>query len=246
MYDKVADPLPTVHDSQKFLAYLNEHEWETPSVIWTLHLARYQVCDCCRGPYASTIGERLRGFLGQKIAGAIERVSIAGVIAGRTTLMTGEQLPLIYPEIRGMHSWNTSALVGAVVGKEPSAGTKNLKEEFASTTAGLRRFLQKVYHELRNLGQSSRDRAINYAATKAFEVGNVFDNETKAERQLHSIDAEPSLACRLGSDCWDVILSFFLSRTKQPAGQASVPLHGGRQRCRSCDSSTQSEWTSAD
>ena len=116
-----------------------------------------------------------------------------------------------------MHSWNTSASCSVQwSAKNRRPAGKNLKEEFASATAGLRRFLQKVYHELRNLGQSSRDRAINYAATKAFEVGNVFDNETKAERQLHSIDAEPSLACRLGSDCWDVILSFFSPEQNNP------------------------------
>ena len=49
---------------QKFLAYLNEHEWETPSVIWTLNFGAVPVyAIAVAGPYASTIGERLRGFL---------------------------------------------------------------------------------------------------------------------------------------------------------------------------------------
>ena len=42
---------------------------------------------------------------------------------------------------------------------------KDLKQ-FRTKTMGLRKFLDRVYYELRNLGQTSSERAINYSATE--------------------------------------------------------------------------------
>ena len=40
----------------------------------------------------------------------------------------------------------------------------------------VRDFLQKVYHELRNLGLTAEERALNYAATNALQVGRIFES----------------------------------------------------------------------
>lgn len=206
------------HDSDELIAYLKANPWETSSIIWTVSFGAVPVyAISVGGPYALKVGEILREFLEDQIKGEIERVSIPGVLRGRISLMTGEQLPVIHPEIRGMCSWSTAALVAAVAGEQPSNRAANdVKQQHKDKTEGIQRFLHKVYHELRNLGQSSRDRSINYSATNAFEIAKVFESAAKEQLELLAIDAEPSLVCRLGSDCWDVMLRFFSPTRDNP------------------------------
>jgi hypothetical protein len=83
----------------------------------------------------------------------------------------------------------------------------------------IRAFLDKVYFQFRNLGQSPADRALNYAATNAFMVADTlregFTSGTYVPGQnvgLYSLDTitvSKSPYCRQGSDCWDVELTFF-------------------------------------
>ena len=54
-----------------------------------------------------------------------------------------------------------------------------------------------------------QDRALNYAATNAFEIEQVYESAMKEEMDLDSLNVVPSPICRLGSDCWDVELFFF-------------------------------------
>ena len=74
---------------------------------------------------------------------------------------------------------------------------------------GITNFLQRVYSEVRNLGLEPRDRALNFAATNAFQIERVFTQVAAAGLQLDQIDVERSPICRLDSDCWDVVLYFF-------------------------------------
>jgi hypothetical protein len=73
----------------------------------------------------------------------------------------------------------------------------------------LSNFLNRVYYELRNRGIESHERAINYAATNAYQMKEVFDDAYKENLFLNKISAESSPVCRPDSDCWDVILEFF-------------------------------------
>ena len=70
-------------------------------------------------------------------------------------------------------------------------------------------FLNRVYHDLRNLGQTSRDRALNFAATNIFQSASVFAEAIASFRQLDTIEVKKSPYCRINSDCWDVLLIFF-------------------------------------
>ncbi len=70
-------------------------------------------------------------------------------------------------------------------------------------------FLQRVYYDLRNLGQTSRDRALNFAATNTFQAASTFAQAIATGRELDTIEVEKSPYCRLNSDCWDVKLKFF-------------------------------------
>jgi len=78
-----------------------------------------------------------------------------------------------------------------------------------SRAEGVLNFLDRVYYELRNLGVTSQERAINYAATNAYQVGAVFERAANERLELDTIDVERSPICRPGSDCWDVKLVFF-------------------------------------
>jgi hypothetical protein len=73
----------------------------------------------------------------------------------------------------------------------------------------VRNFLERVYHELRNLGVDPCHRAINYSATNALNVANIFESALKDNMQLDTIACERSPICRPDSDCWDVKLIFF-------------------------------------
>ena len=151
--------------------------------------------------------ERLRGFLAEQIKNEIERVSIPGRIVGRTTLLNGQVVPTIEPELRGMYSWTTAALTKSVIAKP--ASTSKGAGATGTTQEHVRNFFDRVYFELRNLGVTSRDRAVNYAATNAFQIGTVFSSAILENLELDAIEVERSPVCRVDSDCWDVKLLFF-------------------------------------
>ena len=106
------------HDPDRLLVHLERNPWDAASVIWTLNLDGTPIYAIRpQGPFAGEAFLRLRQFLkGQLPPEGIERISIPGVIAGKVRLLNGQVLPVIAPEISGMYSWTTRALVQAVVG----------------------------------------------------------------------------------------------------------------------------------
>jgi hypothetical protein len=97
----------------------------------------------------------------------IERVSIPGRLAGRTTrLFSGQVVP--------------------VAEADDSTGD--------DLTSSLREFLTRVYYDLRNLGATSADRALNFAATNAFQAAHTFASAVAADLALDTIDVEKSPA----------------------------------------------------
>ena len=73
----------------------------------------------------------------------------------------------------------------------------------------MRNFLERIYFELRNNGQTPQERALNFSGTNAFQLEAVFRREAAKRAQLDEITVEPSPICRPDSDCWDVLLIFF-------------------------------------
>jgi cyanobactin maturation PatA/PatG family protease len=78
-----------------------------------------------------------------------------------------------------------------------------------TTRRCLSSFLNRVYYNMRNLGQIPRDRALNFAATNAFQAVQTFSEAVAMGMELDSIEVEKSPFCRYGSECWDVKLKFF-------------------------------------
>ena len=189
-------------DPNQLLAYLEKNPWDAAAILWTLNLDATPIYAIqSQGAFAIDTYQRLREFLSEQAKGEVERVSISGYIAGNARLLTGQIVPIIWPVLRGMYSWNTTALIAAV------GGTAAPEE-----TQGVANFLLRVYEELRNLGVTPQDRAINYAATNAFQVREVFKDAIKEEMDLDTIEVERSPICRVDSDCWDVKLTFFNPR----------------------------------
>ena len=198
-------------DPRRMLAHLDEHPWDAAAIEWTLSLDGTPIYAIRpQGPFAADAYKELRRFLGEQLDEGVERVSIPGVVAGTATLLLGQVVPVVVPELRGMYSWTTAALADAVVGPAPEAeAPQHERDAHAQRKAGVRNFLDRVYHGLRNLGLMPQDRAINFAATNAFAFEKVYESALRERMELESINVVRSPICRPGSDCWDVEVYFF-------------------------------------
>jgi cyanobactin maturation PatA/PatG family protease len=139
----------------------------------------------------------------------IQRVSIPGLLTGRTVrLFSGQVVPVIEPvNTRGMYGWKTQALVDMALSASGNAAAGSEQDVRIRDT--LEGFLNRVYYDLRNLGRTSRDRALNFAVTNAFQAASAFGKTLVAGMQLDEISVDKSPFCRMDSDCWDVKLKFF-------------------------------------
>ena len=129
-----------------------------------------------------------------------QRVSIPGMISGSTRLLNGMTVPVLYPDLRGMYKWRSHELIAsarAAVGAEVAADDHILN------------FLNRVYYELRNFGVAPQERALNFAATNAFQTQVAFAESAGRKLELDTINVVKSPICRPDSDCWDVELQMF-------------------------------------
>jgi cyanobactin maturation PatA/PatG family protease len=201
------------YDARQMVAYLRQHPSEAKALIWTVNLeltAIYAVRP--EGSFAEQIYGTLVDLLaGQIVAetdpGYIERVSVPGYLTGGSVkLFSGQQVPEVGVEnLRGIYGWPVSTLIEAV--------TENMGAEAdqEALREALRGFLDRVYYDLRNLGVTSADRALNFAATNAFQAATAFRSALlkKPPYVLDNITVERSPFCRIDSDCWDVVIKFF-------------------------------------
>jgi cyanobactin maturation PatA/PatG family protease len=196
---------PTV-STFDLLNYFGVQPWVAASIIWTLNLDAMPIYAIrAKGPYAAETYAILLNFLKEQLDPdqRAERNAIPGIIAGSVRLSSGQLLPVINPEARGMANWKTSVLVEAV------AGSPEDTDEYRAKTAGITNFLNRVYYEVRNLGVDPRDRALNFAATNAYNLQQVFQASASRGLQLDQIEVVASPICRTDSDCWDIVLYFF-------------------------------------
>lgn len=197
-----------VSSNAEMVEYLSSDPASAGSLHWTLTIDETPVYAIApTGPFAAATYDRMRDFLRAQITEGVERVSIPGTIGGMRRLLNGQVVPLIIPEHRGMYSWTTQSLVSAVLGEAPKA--KDAMLEYTDRSVGIQQFLSRIYYEIRNLGVTAQERAMNYAATNAFQLQSVYGDAIKSGLKLDSIDVERSPICKPGSDCWDVKLSFF-------------------------------------
>ena len=224
MDERPNDPPPNPYVASEMVQHLRANPHDAQSLIWTLNIELTPVYAIePAGPFAQKAYENLILAIEGQIQNPdsdefVSRVSIPGVLTGRSvTLFSGQVVPVIVPEVRGMNTWNVNRLVhtavNAVTAPTGTAGAATSRppvlQQQEATRTSLNEFLNRVYYEFRNLGQTSQERALNAAATNAFQVAGVLNEATSKGMQLDSITAEKSPFCRMDSDCWDVKLKFF-------------------------------------
>jgi cyanobactin maturation PatA/PatG family protease len=189
------------------LNHLDEHPEDATAVQWTLILEGVPIYFLNpAGPFAAGTYALLRRFLREQLEEDVERVSVPGIVTGSARHRSGQELPVITPVQRGMYSWTTEALVDRVVQASSGEGGDDRR---GAVRLGVTHFLERVYYELRNVGRLPHDRAINFAATNAFEVEKVYEQALGEDMELDTIDVEPSAISSPGTNCWDVKLLFF-------------------------------------
>jgi cyanobactin maturation PatA/PatG family protease len=219
--DSFAQAMPgqaNPHDPAQIVDYLAANPYEAESLIWTLNLDATPIYAIVpSGPFATLTYDRLREAFEGQLRRGVELVSIPGVIAGNVTLMSGQVLPAVVPAVRGIFSWTVPTLVEAVLGKRPQA--KKDQEAYDRRAGGLNNFLGRVYYDLRNLGLTPEDRALNYSATNAFQVRAVIEQALQGDFELDRIAVRKSPVCRPDSECYDVELSFFFPPNENVANR---------------------------
>lgn len=208
-------PVPSnPHDARQMVDYLKENLSEARSLVWTLNMELTPLYALePAGPFARDVYQVLQRLLDGQVQAEsskawIERVSIPGRLTGQSVrLFSGQVVPVISIDApRGLYGWNVNTLQDAAIAAVKQS-IPDAKEQIARKA--LTSFLYQVYHKLRNLGQSSQDRALNFAATNAFQVASVFGEAVGAGMELDDIQVQKSPFCRMDSDCWDVTLGFF-------------------------------------
>ena len=202
------------YDASQMLNYLRSNLSEAKSLIWTLNMELTPIYAIeAVGSFAREVYEALQELFAGEIEAEdaeryIERVSIPGKLTGRTVkLFSGQVVPVIEPvSPRGIYGWRVNTLVDSAL-EAVRRGQAEADDE--QMRRSLRSFLNRVYYDLRNLGQTSQDRALNFAATNAFQAAQTFSTAVAAGMELDSIAVTKSPFGRMDSDCWDVQLKFF-------------------------------------
>lgn len=133
-----------------------------------------------------------------------DRVSIAGRIIGDITLYNGQRVPVLDVSTRALFQWTVDLLIKDVAEAHPE-----VLDAESDLYKALKNLLDRIYYEVRNLGQAPSDRAINFMATNIFEAADVIVDAIKNGKALDSIYAEKSPLCRPKSLCFDVVMRFF-------------------------------------
>ena len=202
------------YDGRQMADYLDANLYEGKSLIWTFNIELTPIYALRPvGAFADDIYETLQNMLAGEVEAEdhedyIDRVSITGRLTDKTVkLFSGQTLPVVkINSPRGMYGWTVNSLIDNAL---ESVRAERTEAEEEAIRKSLRSFLQRVYYDLRNLGQADRDRALNFAATNAFQATATISEAVAIGMELHSIEVEKSPFCRYNSNCWDVKLKFF-------------------------------------
>ena len=202
------------YDARQMVDYLAENLPEAKALIWTLNLELTPIYAIEPvGGFSRDVYEVLQGLLDGQIQAEtdpnfVQRVSIPGVLTGRSVkLFSGQVVPVIeINNTRGLYGWKVNTLVDAAIASVQEQSNDANEDAIRRTLSS---FLNRIYYDLRNLGTTSQDRALNFASTNAFQAASTFAQAVGAGYELDSINVEKSPFCRLDSDCWDVKLKFF-------------------------------------
>jgi cyanobactin maturation PatA/PatG family protease len=185
------DYFAAVRDTQP-----DSRAYAAEALIWTLNLDATPIYALQpTGPYAAEAYRRLRDYLRVQInnlhGNDVTRVAVPGGIAGTVTLRSGQVVPVIVPDLRGLT-------------QSTSAGLSTAQVTGQTLTVG-EQLVFRLFYELRNLGVSPQDRARN--AMSVLNIAAIGAGMT--DMALEGVQVEQSPVCRPGSDCWDVVITAF-------------------------------------
>lgn len=222
---------PNPYDARQMVAHLTQDISEARSLIWTLNIELNPVYAIePKGPFGHEVYANFRGLLNGQIQledapDFVQRVSIPGILTGKTIkLFSGQVVPVIELQSpRGIAGWGINGLIAQAIQVVGQAAPQTLRSSDreppspARIREALENFLNRVYYDLRNLGTTSQDRALNYSVTDIIGSVIVFSRALAEGKELDSVSVEKSPLCRLDSDCWDVKLKFFDPENNQRA-----------------------------
>ncbi len=202
-----ANPLDESHLVTFLETMTRQNEpWHVSGLHWTLNVGGMPIYAIKpEGPYAREAYERLRQFFSEQFEQKAERIAVPGVIVGQATLLNGQHVPIINPDLRGLFNWPTEGLIEAVLQAPVDTGATPNADDLRRS---FREFLDRIYFELRNAGLTPQERALNYAGTNLFSYRQILGT-LHSRRALDTIRVERSSICRPGSDCWDITVAFF-------------------------------------
>jgi hypothetical protein len=190
-------------------ALFKEEPFQAQSVVWTL--SRTDVPMYAIVPDGAFARQAYNFLVEEWSDPKVEFISLPGVLTGSVTLYDGQVVDAVVPDLRGMFSWDAKKYVGALVGARQGM-VESLGEEAAKLQ--IQRFLDKIFFSLRNRGLSPEERAINAAATNAFNFSDVIVEAGGEGLSLRDIGVERSPLSRPGCDYFDVLLTFFDPRDR--------------------------------
>lgn len=197
------DALKPISDAA-LLDLFTKQPFQAQSVVWTL--SRTEVPMYAIIPSGAFAAETYRWLVEEWADADVEFASVPGVVAGQTTLYDGSIVDVLVPDLRGMHSWSVSAYTKAIVDErkkaEPKLSETALKQDIS-------RFFGKILFSIRNKGITASERALNAAATNAFNFSDVLREAGREGMTLRDVAVERSPINRIGGEYYDVLLTFF-------------------------------------
>lgn len=202
------------YDARQLVDYLDANPTEAKSLIWTINQELTPIYALQPvSSFAADVYEMLLIMLAGQLESQesdeyVERVSLPARLTGKkVTLFSGQELPVItLTNPRGMYGWKVNSLVDAAL-QTVLPGTASADE--IALRRALSSFLNRVYYDLQNLGQTAKDRALNFSVTNAFQAATSFARAVATGMELDTIEVEKSPFCRVSSNCWDIKLKFF-------------------------------------
>jgi cyanobactin maturation PatA/PatG family protease len=193
----------------EILQLLDKQLFQASSITWTLTMNNTPIYAILpMGPFAEKGYEQVRDIFTEQSKDKDEnsRVTLPGIIFGKAQLMCGNEVPVVVPDPRGFGTWSLEKIMGQVKSSLPDSQKKDVGDKF---TTSFNSFLQKLNNDYRNLGITSKERALNFAITEVVNFASIFANMVQKGYRLKGISVEPSAVYPQGSDCWDTKLTFF-------------------------------------
>ena len=207
-YMKDQDPTLDMNRPADLVKHLQENPFEIEGIIWTLKMDGTPIYALQPATaHAHLTNTRILALFVRQINDDSHLASVPGTLTGQIRLRSGQTVLTVDPGRAPILSWTVNSLVETVLGKPPKGKAEQAK--YMRQREGISNFLQRVYYEVRNLGQSPQERAMNFAATTAYKLGDIFADSVRSGLELDRIEVEKSPIQRPDSDCWDVKLTFF-------------------------------------